>query len=137
MSAAVESHGAAPMQSNAVKWTGRVVSAIPVLMLLMSASLKLSHKPQFVDMFVQKLGYQESALTGIGLLEIACTLLYAIPQTSFLGAVLLTGYLGGAVATHVRVSDNFAVPLVLGILVWVGLYLRDSRLRPLAPLRTN
>jgi hypothetical protein len=88
-------------------------------------------------MFTNKLGYQESALTGIGLLELACTALYLIPQTAFLGALLLTGYLGGAIATHVRIGEPFTAPLVLGILVWVGLYLRESRLKALAPIRST
>jgi hypothetical protein len=132
---AVVSQSPAPPRK-AVLWTGRVISALPALMLLASASMKLSHSPQVVSMFTNKLGYQESSLTGLALLEIACTALYLIPQTAFLGALLLTGYLGGAIATHVRVGEPFATPLVLGVLVWVGLYLRESRLKALAPLRT-
>jgi hypothetical protein len=69
----------------------------------------------------------------LGTTVLACTLLYAIPQTSVLGAILLTGYLGGATATHVRVGDNFAGPIIFGVLVWLGLFLRDSRLRALIP----
>jgi hypothetical protein len=134
VTAAVSPTPASPRK--AVLWTGRVISALPALMLVMSASMKLSHAPQFVAMFTNKLGYQESSLTGIGLLELACTALYLIPQTAFLGALLLTGYLGGAIATHVRVGEPFGMPLVLGVLVWVGLYLRESRLKALAPLRT-
>lgn len=134
MTAAV-SHSPAPPRK-AILWTGRVISALPAVMLLFSASMKLSHAPQFVAMFTNKLGYQESSLTGIGILEIACTALYLIPQTAFLGALLLTGYLGGAIATHVRIGEPFGMPLVLGVLVWVGLYLRESRLKALAPLRT-
>jgi hypothetical protein len=134
VTAAVSQSPAPPRK--AILWTGRVISALPALMLLFSASMKLSHAPQFVAMFTNKLGYQESSLTGIGLLEIACTALYLIPQTAFLGALLLTGYLGGAIATHVRVGEPFGVPLILGVLVWVGLYLRESRLKALAPLRT-
>ena len=76
-----------------------------------------------------------SSMFPIGIVEVACAVLYAIPQTAVLGAVLTTAYLGGAVATHVRASDPFLPPIVLGILVWVGLYLRDERLRPLLPLR--
>jgi hypothetical protein len=121
----------------AILWTGRVISALPALGLVMSAAMKLAHGPAAVAMFTNKLGYQESSLTGIGLLELACTALYLIPQTAFLGALLLTGYLGGAIATHVRIGEPFAVPLVLGILVWVGLYLRESRLKALAPIRTT
>jgi hypothetical protein len=73
---------------------------------------------------------------GLGILEIACTIVYAIPQTSVLGAILLTGYLGGAMATHVRIGEQFVPPLILGILVWGGLYLCDGRLRALLPLRS-
>jgi xanthine/uracil permease len=67
--------------------------------------------------------------------EIACAILYAIPRTSVLGAVLLTGYLGGATATHVRANEAFFLPVVTGVVVWAGLYLRDDRLRALIPLR--
>jgi hypothetical protein len=135
VTAAAVSEPQAPRK--ALLWTGRVVSALPALMLLMSASMKLSHAPQFVAMFTNKLGYQESSLTSIGLLELACTALYLIPRTAFLGALLLTGYLGGAIATHVRIGEPFATPLVLGILVWVGLYLRESRLKALVPVRST
>lgn len=117
-------------------WTGRVLSGLPVLMMLFSASMKLSHAPQFVEMWTGKLGWPESSLTGIGLLELACVALYAVPRTSVLGAGLLSAYLGGAVATHVRVGDPFVAPVVLGLLVWAGLYLRDERLRALVPLRS-
>ena len=134
MTAAVSQSPAPPRK--ALLWTGRVISALPALMLLVSASMKLSHAPQFVAMFTNKLGYQESSLTSIGVLELASTALYLIPQTAFLGALLLTGYLGGAIATHVRIGEPFATPLVLGVLVWLGLYLRESRLKALAPVRT-
>ncbi len=116
-------------------WTGRVLSALPVLGLLMSASMKLIHPPQVVSMFVDKLGYQESMLRGLAVVEICCAILYAVPKTAVLGAILLTGYLGGAVATHVRVSDAFVIPIVLGVAIWAGLFLRDERLRALLPLR--
>jgi DoxX-like family len=117
-------------------WTGRVLSAVSILMMLLSAAIKLIRPPEAVDMFVHKFGYPEGDLVLLAVLEIACALLYAIPPTSFLGAVLMTGYLGGAVATHVRVGDpGFLTPLVLGIFTWAGLYLRDPRLRQLIPLR--
>jgi hypothetical protein len=117
-------------------WAGRVISAIPVLALVLSASMKLSQKPEVVAMFTSKLGYPAGVLVGLGLLELACAAIYVVPRTSVLGAILLTGYLGGAIATHVRVGEAFVLPLVLGILVWLGLYLRETRLRALAPLRT-
>lgn len=129
---AVATSEQAPAPRKALLWTGRVISVLPALMLSMSAAMKLTHAPQFVAMFTNKLGYQESSLTTIGVLELSCTLLYLIPQTAFLGALLLTGYFGGAIATHVRIGEPFVTPLVLGVLVWVGLYLRESRLRALA-----
>ena len=116
-------------------WTGRALSALPVLLLLLSASLKLSHPPMVVETFVGKLGYPANMLPALAALELFCAVVYALPRTAVLGAVLLTGYLGGAVATHVRVGEAFVVPLLLGVLVWAGLYLRDERIRALLPLR--
>jgi len=121
--------------NKAMKWGGLVVSALPVLMLVTSATMKFLHKPEMVGMFTGKFGYPEATLPILAVVELLCTLLYAIPQTSVLGAILLTGYLGGAVATHVRVGDPFFAPLALGVLVWAGLFLRDARLRSLLPLR--
>lgn len=126
------------LHSTAVKWqvwTGRGLTAIPLLMLAMSAAMKLAHPPGVVEMFVAKFGYPEGMLTGLAIVEIACTITYLVPQTAVLGAVLLTGYLGGAVATHARVGDSFAVPLVLGVVVWAALFLRDERIRGLLPTR--
>src|SRR5579872_6324587 len=98
--------------SKGLLWTGRVLSALPVLGLIASSSMKLMHNPNMVPMFVGKFGYQESALTAIGLVELACAVLYLVPATSVLGAILVTGYLGGAVATHVRVGDpGFVTPI--------------------------
>ena len=117
-------------------WTGRVFSAIPVLMMIMSATMKLTHSPQFIEQWVNKFGYPASLAVCIGLLELACVAIYVIPKTAVLGAVLLTGYLGGAVATHTRIGDPSAIgPVIFGVLVWGGLYLRDERIRDLLPLR--
>ncbi|MEX2142921.1 MAG: DoxX family protein [Pirellulales bacterium] len=124
-----------PPISKKMLWAGYIVSALPVLGLLMSAVFKFMNPPEVVDEFI-RLGYAESHALGLGILEIACTVLYVIPQTSVLGAILLTGYLGGATATHVRIDDPFIPPIVMGVLVWLGLYLRDPRLRALVPLRT-
>jgi hypothetical protein len=115
-------------------WAGRILSLLPIAALLFSASLKLSHAAGFVGAWTGHLGYAESALAPIGVLELACAVLYVVPRTAVLGAILLTGYLGGAIATHVRVGDPFLVPLLFGVLLWLGLYLRDRRLRDLAPL---
>jgi len=117
-------------------WAGRFLSALPVLLLLLSGVMKLAKPPAVVEGFA-RLGYPESLALGIGILEIACTVLYVIPRSSVLGAILLTGYLGGATATHVRVGDPFFAPVVLGVLLWAGLFLRDDRLRALLPLRSR
>lgn len=117
-------------------WIGRVVSAIPVLMMLLSAVMKLVRQPQAAQAFVNQFGYSDSSLVPIGVVELACAVVYLIPRTAVLGAVLVTTYFGGAVATHVRIGDpSFVGPIVLGILAWVGLYLREPRLRELLPLR--
>ena len=85
-----------------------------------------------------KLGYAETVILPLGIVLLGCTVLYAIPRTSVLGAILLTGYLGGAVVTHVRVGDTLftiVFPIIFGVLIWGGLYLRDERLRALIPLQ--
>ena len=115
-------------------WGGRILSALPALMLLFSGAMKLM-KPAPVLQEFARLGYQESAILGIGILELVCLALYLIPRTAVLGAILLTGYLGGATATHVRLGDPFIPPIVCGVLLWGGLYLRDERIRALIPLR--
>ena len=117
-------------------WAGRVLSALPIAMLTLSSVIKLMHGPEFVSKWTDGLGWPESTLTGIGLLELLCVVVYVVPQTAVLGAVLLTGYLGGAIASHVRIGDPFVLPLLLGVLVWAGVYLRDERLRSLLPRRS-
>lgn len=115
-------------------WAGRVMSALPAMMLLFSGIMKLIKPASVMQGFV-RLGYPESLALGIGIVEIACTVVYLIPRTSILGAILLTGYLGGATATHVRIGEPFFMPIILGVLVWGGLFLRDDRVRALIPLR--
>jgi hypothetical protein len=126
---------AAPISRSAL-WTGRILSAMPVLMLLFSGVLKLL-KPAPVLQSLAHFGLPESIIFKIGILEIACTFIYLIPRTAMLGAILMTAYLGGATATNVRVGDPSSIMTVLlGVLVWAGLYLRDERLRALVPLRS-
>jgi hypothetical protein len=118
-------------------WAGRIVSGIPVLFLLVDAIMKV-FPPDVVVKATVELGYQKSLIIPLGLVLLASTVLYIIPRTAVLGAILLTGYLGGAVATHVRVgADAFSTifPVIVGSLIWLGLYLRDERLRALVPLR--
>jgi hypothetical protein len=118
-------------------WAGRFVSALPVLLLLLSGVFKLVGGPQMAKDWAA-FGYPQSTLVPIGVTEIVCALLYAFPRTSVLGAVLVTGYLGGAVATHARVLEAaFVAPAILGALAWLGLYLRDPRLRALLPSRRD
>ena len=114
-------------------WAGWILSGLVVLMMLFSAVMKL-FKPATVVQEFGRLGYAESITITIGILELMCALIYLVPRTSVLGAILLTAYLGGATATHVRISDPFFSPVILGILVWLALYLRDARLRALVPL---
>jgi len=119
-------------------WTGRIMSALPALFLLVDGVGKLV-KPAPVVQGTVQLGYPESVLLGLGIVLLSCTVLYVIPRTAVLGAILLTGYLGGAVATHVRVGSplfsHILFPIYLAVLLWGGLYLREERLRALIPLR--
>ena len=120
-------------------WGGRVMSGLPALFLLVDGGMKL-FKPPFVVQATTELGYPESAIVGLGCVLLASTVLYLIPRTAVLGAVLLTGYLGGAVATHVRVSApvfNDVFPVVLGAMLWGGLWLGDRRVQRLLPLRDS
>ena len=121
--------------SKRLLWTGRILSTLPVLMLLFSAAMKFLKPAGVVEGFT-RLGYAENLALGLGILELVCTVLYLIPRTTVLGAILLTGYLGGATATHLRIGDPYFAPVVLGVLLWGGLFLRDARLRALIPLRT-
>ena len=118
--------------SNTSVWVGRVMGGLPALFLLVDAGMKLV-KPPFVVEATTKLGYPESVIIGLGVTLLASTLLYMIPKTALLGAILLSGYLGGAVAT--AVVFNIVFPVILGALFWGGLWLRDGRLRELLPLR--
>ena len=117
-------------------WAGRIISALPALFLLVDGVMKL-FKPAPVVEATVKLGYPESVIVPLGIVLTASTVLYLIPRTSVLGAILLTGYLGGAVATHVRVGEGLfpiSLPIIFGVLIWGGLYLRDERLPRLIPL---
>lgn len=120
-------------------WAGHILSVLTVLFLLLDGVIKVLRLAPAVEATVQ-LGYPESAVVGIGIILLACIALYAIPRTSVLGAILLTGYLGGAIATHVRASSDLfplIFPAILGVLLWGGLFLRDERLRTLIPLRKS
>jgi hypothetical protein len=117
-------------------WVGWVVSILPALLLCFSAYTKLSPPPDFEKQLAPT-GWPASVMFGLGIIELTGAILYLIPPTSVLGAILLTGYLGGATAVHVRIADwgHAPVPVVLGIVIWIGVALRDGRLWSLIPIR--
>jgi hypothetical protein len=116
-----------PTASRKRLWAGRIISAVPALLLL-SSGINMTRKAPFVLEGLAHLGYRDNLSIGIGITEFVCAALYLFPRTAFLGALLLTAYLGGATASHVRVGDPFIGPVLIGIVVWIGLILRDSRL---------
>ena len=121
--------------SKGMLWTGRVLSGLAGLFMLFDGVGKLV-KPQPVVEATVKLGYPESSLPGIGIALIVAALVYLYPRTSILGAIVLTGYLGGAVASQVRINEqpfSIAFPVIFAAIVWGGLYLRNARLRALVP----
>src|SRR5207244_10202860 len=116
-------------------WTSRVLSALPVLLILFGSILKLMKTASVIEGFARS-GVPEKLIVPVGLIELTCVVVYLIPRTSVLGAILMTGLLGGATITTLRVGDpTFPMPVVLGMLAWGGLYLRDARLRSVLPLR--
>jgi hypothetical protein len=124
----------APVVTKAA-WAGRVISTLLVLAFLLDGAMKLVKPPQVVEKSGE-LGIPEAPLVGIGVALLVSTALYAYWPTAVLGAILLTGYLGGAVMTHARVGEtSFLFAVLFGVLVWLGLYLRDPRLRELIPVR--
>jgi hypothetical protein len=123
--------------SKAASVTAWIIGGLPALFLVLDGVMKLV-KPEPVIKATVELGYPQSTIIGIGIALLASTVLYLIPGTAVLGAILLTGYLGGAVASHVRVShppSNIVFPVIFGVLLWLGLYLRDRRVRALVPWR--
>ena len=121
--------------SGKIVWFGRVISVLAALVFAMSAIMKLKGGPDIAQGMAH-LGLPESLITPLAVLELSCVVIYLIPATSVLGAILLTGYMGGAICTHLRVGDPFFVQIAVAICVWLGLYLREDRLKGLIPLRT-
>lgn len=120
--------------SRKIFWTGWVLSILSCLLFIFSAALKLSGGPEVLKGF-SHLGIPSRMMIPLAILEIACVVVYLIPATSVVGAILLTGFLGGAICTHWRVGDPFYIHIALGILIWLGIYIREERLRALIPLR--
>jgi len=123
-----------PARSRKAFWAGWVLSVLPALLLAFSASMKFIQPPSVAEMFAH-LGWSERSVVPLGILELTCALLFLIPRTAVLGAILLAGYMGGAIATHARLGEPFFVQAGVGLLAWLGLYLREPRLRELIPLR--
>ena len=117
-----------------IVWTGRVISWLASLAFLMSAAMKLKGGED-VTQGLAHLGLPETMVRPLALLELSCVVIYLFPPTAVLGAILLAGYMGGAICTHWRVGDPFVLQSALGVAVWLGLFLRESRLRALLPFR--
>jgi hypothetical protein len=115
-------------------WSGRIISALVILFLLVDAIMKVLKATPSMEGSV-KLGFPENAVQGIGIVLLISTVLYTIPRTAVLGAVLVTAYLGGATAIMVSADEPYYFPIVFGILTWAGLYLRDSTLRSIIPFK--
>jgi len=117
-------------------WIGWIVSLWPAYVVCTSAHWKLTHNPGYLKMFAQ-IGWPTSVLTLLACLQLGSLILFLIPRTSVLGAVLLTGYLGGAIASYVRIQYYFpvVVPLSTSMIAWLGIWLREPRLRQLLPIR--
>jgi hypothetical protein len=122
--------------SGKIVWVGRVISGLVSLLFAMSAFMKLKGGTEVIQGMAH-LGLPESLIVPLGILEISCVVIYAIPATAVVGAILLTGYIGGAICTHLRVGDPFFMQIAIGIFIWLGLYLREDRLKGLIPLRIS
>ena len=121
--------------SKTTLWISRVMSALPVLLVLFGSVMKLMKTATVVEGFVRA-GVPERLIIPVGIIELVCVIVYVIPQTAVLGAILMTGLLGGATITTLRIGDpTYPMPVVLGMLAWGGLFLRDTRLRELIPIR--
>lgn len=121
-------------KGGATVWTGRILSLLVSLAFLMSASMKIRGGAE-VKKGTEHLGIPDSLILPLAILEVSCVVIYAIPQTAVLGAILLTGYIGGAICSHLRVGDLFVVQIIIGIIIWLGLFLREERLWSLIPIR--
>jgi hypothetical protein len=125
---------ASPIQSKGMTIVGWVLTVLPCLLLVMSATFKLIQSEQVVE-GLKAQNWPLNTAVPLGVVELGSTILYLIPQTAVLGAILLVGYLGGATAVHVRLGEPFWIPVLMGVVIWLGLFLRDPRIRALVPWR--
>jgi hypothetical protein len=126
-----------PAAAGSPKWmviTGWVLTILPAALLIMSAVMKFTGGEELKKQ-MEPTGIPYSVVKPLGVVELASAVIYLIPQTAVLGAILLTGYMGGAIATHVRLEEPFIIQTMIGVVVWLGIFLRDARLRQLIPLR--
>ena len=126
--------GDAPNPSKGTRWAGFALSALPAFAMVLNAIQKLMHTASMVA-FMTRFGIAENQIFKIGVLELTCVITYLIPQTSVLGAILMAAYMGGATATVIRAGHSGIGPVMLGVFAWLGLYLREPRLRALMPFR--
>ena len=125
----------APDISKSIILAGWIIGIVAVASPVMTGVVKVV-SPDLFEVGFTRFGYDLSVVRPLGVVQLVCTVLYLFPRTAVLGAVLLTGYMGGAIATHLRVGDPYFVQLGIGVLLWLGLYLRDRRIRALLPLRS-
>ncbi len=128
----MQTNSSTPSISKAARTTGWILSILPCLMLVMSGVMKIMQTPEVVKGFAT---WPAGSAVAIGVVELVCTAIFLVPRTAMLGAILITGYLGGAIAVTVQLGMPFFLPLIFGVMVWGGLWLRDPRLRALLPLR--
>jgi len=124
-------------QPKAMTWTGWVITVLIALLMTASGAGKIANPPTLAKQMTETFGYPDEVTLYIGIVELCCAVLYLNSQTTILGAVLLTGYLCGAIATHVRIHENFLAPTIIGVLVWLGIFLRDPRVRAILPIRRS
>ena len=121
--------------SKAMFWVGWILSGLTGALLLLSGALKFMPANPETEQALQHIGWRPDQVGTLGILEVACAILYLIPQTAVFGAILVTGYMGGAIATHLRIGDPLIMQTIIPIVVWLGLWLREPRLREILPLR--
>ena len=122
------------MASRKIVWIGRVISILVSLVFLFSSAMKFKGGPQLAE-GMDHLQLADRMVLPLAILELACVVIYIIPPTAVLGAILLTGYIGGAILTHWRVGDPFYAQIIIGLLIWLGIFLREDRLKALIPIR--
>lgn len=131
----METENLAARPSKAMTIAGWIIGVLPCLLLIFSGAMKFMPVPPESAAMFEHIGWRPEQMSTLGVLELACVIIYLFPRTAVLGAILLTGYMGGAIATHVRVGDPVYLHIVIGIAFWLGLWLREPRLRQILPLR--